>query len=94
MEHSATATSDTTFDTIETTKPSRAVIRTVADAEGVDPTELAPLYTVIDPDKLDTLFQPKATSPGEGTTVGEVRFSYEGYEVRVTASGRVRIEDD
>ncbi|ADD03607.1 uncharacterized protein Nmag_0007 [Natrialba magadii ATCC 43099] len=42
--------------------PSQAIIEAVADREGVDPTEIEPpaydpLYTVINPEALDSLFR-------------------------------------
>lgn len=62
---------------------SQLVVETVADAEGVDPLALPPLYSEIDPDALDALFQPRL-QPTSGPPVGEVQFSYHGYTVRVT----------
>lgn len=76
--------------TREDDPPSRAVVAAVAEAEGVDPTELSPpLYTAIDPDVLDTIFQ--AGSDPEGT--GHLVFEYLGYEVTVLPDGEVRVED-
>ena len=67
--------------------PSWAVIETVADAEGVDETELPPLYEVCDPEALDALFQPSRERNVEA--LNEVRFQYCGYTVCVDAQGRV-----
>jgi len=36
--------------------PSEQIIQTVAQVKGVEPTALEPLYNVVDPDALDTLF--------------------------------------
>lgn len=78
----------------ETREPSRAVVEVVADAEGVDPLELPPLYEAIDPDALDALFRPSACRTDVPPTSGEVRFGYHGHEVHITAAGRVSLEDD
>lgn len=53
------------------------VIEAIADAEGVNPTELSPpLYEVIDPDALENLFT-------SGLTSGKVVFNYNRCEVSV-----------
>jgi len=56
-----------------------AVVYAVADAEGVDPTDLDPLYDTIDPEALDALFA--------GGGEGRIAFTYGGHEVEVTADG-------
>lgn len=86
---------DATVDTAPDYDPreplSRRIVERVADAEGVDPVELDPLYTVVDPDALDSLFQPRlASRDGPG---GELWFEYHDYEVRVGADGRVTLAD-
>lgn len=63
---------------------SDAVIEAVATAEGVKPYQLSEaLYTVFDPDALDSLFH---------TSNGTVTFTYHGYEVTVDATGEVELE--
>lgn len=91
MEHS-TLTLEAPNRVQEGDQLSRAVVEAVSNAEGVDATELTPLYTAIDPDALESLFKPEVL--GEDQQVdGEIRFSYHGYEVRVTASGEVDLTD-
>ena len=65
---------------------SAAVVSAVADAKGVDPLELDPLYDVIDADALDAIF-----SPAQGTAPrsAELRFSMAGCEVVVRGTGEV-----
>ena len=64
------------------------VVETVAALKDTEPAELdQPLYTVIDPDALDTLFTPKRN--GMARTGGEVQFTYCGYSITVTATGVV-----
>lgn len=72
---------------------SQRVIETVAEAESVDPTELTPLFSVVDPDVLDTLFRPQRKAGEVPDATAEVRFSYHGYEVRATAAGRVSLTE-
>ena len=67
---------------------SETVVTTVAEREGVEPTELTPLYEVVDPDALDGLFAPLGGSP---STEGEVTFPYQGYEVTAYSTGRVEL---
>lgn len=72
------------FDWTEAETPSSAVVAAVSDVSGDDPTDIEPLYDVVDPDSLDDLFAP-ARSP---RLTGAVRFEYHGYPVTVTADGR------
>lgn len=68
--------------------PSTDVVLAIVEREGVDPTDLeTPLCKVIDPDALDTLYPSDGTAPPHG----RVTFSYNGYNVRVTADRDVRI---
>lgn len=62
---------------------SNAVVQAVADADGVDETELEkPLADVIDPDALDRLFR---------DSTGSLSFRYLGYTVNVDHSGTVDV---
>lgn len=60
------------------------VVEEVAAREGVQPTDLDPLYGVVDPDALDSLFR-----NGSGT----VTFEYHGYEVIAGSDGHVALRD-
>ncbi|RQH03036.1 HalOD1 output domain-containing protein [Natrarchaeobius oligotrophus] len=77
--------------------PSRAVVESVARAEGVPPEELRPpeyepLHAVVDPDALDSLF---GTRPdGRRRSGGSVSFIYCGYDVTIEANGSVTLESD
>jgi len=71
---------------------SDTVVRAVSTASGLAATPssdadlaLDPLYTVIDPDTLDTMFAGRA---GAGT----VTFDYHGYTVTAHGSGRVVLD--
>lgn len=65
---------------------SEQVILAVAEATGTDPTQLGPLYDVIDPDALDQLFQRRSGLPRAGSRVD---FTMDGCEVTVHGSGKV-----
>lgn len=64
------------------------IVREVADREGVDFTELPPLYDRVDPDALETL----AGSLGQNDE-GEIEFAYCGYDVLVDGDGHVIVTD-
>jgi hypothetical protein len=75
-----------------TDSASRRVVREVAEATGSDPTDLPPLYEVVDPDALDGLFRSRtAESETSGTEVAGsgpvVRFSYADRHVSVRRDG-------
>ncbi|MFD1562485.1 HalOD1 output domain-containing protein [Haloarchaeobius amylolyticus] len=73
---------------------SEAIIEAIAAEHEIDALELAdefgPLYDVIDPSALDSLFQ----STGETSrTAGCVTFVYADYRVEVDQTGRVELAD-
>lgn len=80
----------------QSTPPSRdtasvdsRIVQQVAEREERDPTELPPLYDVIDPDALNTIIA--GTTPSDRKAV-RVTFTYCGYVVRVNSDNEVRIE--
>jgi hypothetical protein len=73
------------------TAPSTAVVETVAEATGEPITEIGPLYDSIDPDALDTLFQPHGTSPQ--CNDGYVSFEFADHTVAVHANGSVTLRE-
>lgn len=67
---------------------SAIVIESIARELGVDPTDLPEqLYSVLNPDALDSLFA------GRANEEGVVMFSYCGFDVTVTADGEVTLEN-
>lgn len=68
-----------TFDA-DGVAPSVAAVEAVSAVADVDPTDLPPLYSVVDPDALDTLL--------EGGGPVDVVFELAGHHVRLD-SGRV-----
>lgn len=75
----------------ERSSVSQSVVEAIAEAEGVDPTEVTPpLYSAIDPTALDEIFTSTPTTGREG---GRVVFTYEGYEVTVSGDGYVSVAE-
>lgn len=71
---------------------SEAVIRTIADAEGISPLDVhPPLATVIDPDALDQVVASLTRWSDE--PAGVVEFPYNGYIVSVTGDGVVSVSE-
>lgn len=66
------------------------VLRTVAAYANKEPTELPPLYQVVHPDGLDTIFASMTDGPERAS--GKVVFPYAGFQVTVWADGSVDIE--
>ena len=62
------------------------VVEQIADLEGVDPVELEPLMTYIDPDVFSQL-------QADGKSTWQVLFHTDKYEVRVNSQGTVTIYD-
>ncbi|THE65894.1 hypothetical protein D8Y22_05050 [Salinadaptatus halalkaliphilus] len=78
--------------TVSSSKPSVTIVERIAKRDGVDPTELTPpLYSAIDPEALDSLFS--TTDGTDARSVGNVRFTYNGYEVCVQSSGEISISE-
>ena len=65
---------------------SETVVRGVAFARGVDPTDMEPLHSFIDPAALDVIFA--------NTEDGHVQFSVDDVDVRVHASGEVEVRSE
>ncbi|MEY7852254.1 HalOD1 output domain-containing protein [Natrarchaeobius sp. A-rgal3] len=84
------SSSDETSVLTDVRSPSQSIVAAVAAREGVDavdiePPEYDPLYTVVDPESLDTLFETRT----EPLKTARVSFEYEGYEIVVYGDGRV-----
>jgi HSP20 family molecular chaperone IbpA len=74
---------------IQRCPPSETIVRRIANREGVDPTELEPLYDVIDLETLDRL---TGETAGTDSDV-QIGFTYRGYEVTVTGEGVIHIHE-
>lgn len=65
------------------------IVETVADARDVDPVDLPPLYTAIDPDALNAMFDTDRRAPGRPD---RLEFHYVGRVVVVAGDGSVTAE--
>lgn len=63
--------------------PSESIVEQVAACEGVDQTELTPLFEAIDPEALDKLVETRQRNG----SLDRVTFTYHGYAVNVTGDG-------
>jgi hypothetical protein len=68
---------------------SEEVVRAVAAHDGVDETELPPLYDALDPDALDTVL---ASARDNGRGRASAAFEYAGHRIVVTDDRTVTIE--
>lgn len=75
-----------TFDWTVFEGPSMAVVAAVAEESDENPGALLPIYEVVDPDSLDTIFAEDSESTRIST--GSIQFEYHGYSVIVKANGR------
>lgn len=66
------------------------LLRVVADARGVDPTELRRIASVLDPDALDALFRSYTARDRPGPV--SVSFEYEGHHVVAMSTGTIALE--
>lgn len=73
-------------------QPSEALIAAVATLSGTDATSLPPLYDVIDPEALDSLYEHVRERNGGDSSAYQITFPYEGYDVCVEFDGRIRLE--
>lgn len=76
-----------TFEDDSTGRVSTDVVTAVAEARDVEPTELPPLYDVIDPDALDGIF--RSQFGGQSLGEGRITFTLAGCEVVVESDGGV-----
>lgn len=63
------------------------IVRAIADLDGVDPTEMDPLYGSVDPDLLQALLD------DDRRVTGDVMFTYRGYRVTVGTDGDIVITE-
>lgn len=78
-----------TINTGEMAAISERVIEKVAAVTGTDPLEMEPLYSRVDPDCLESLFDDR-TVP-ESRNQGHVAFPLDGCQVVVEADGTVEV---
>lgn len=69
--------------------PWKAIVRAVSAVEGVQSTDVEPLYESVDPDALDALMNGPVVIGNSGTI--DVEFQYSGYRVHVRNDGTITI---
>ncbi|RLM89078.1 HalOD1 output domain-containing protein [Haloarcula sp. Atlit-7R] len=74
------------FDASRDGGASHAVVTALAAVTGNGPTEIEPLYDVVDPDALDALFQHGSDDSKSGIAVS---FELDGSDVTVYSTGEV-----
>ena len=67
-----------------------SVVWAIAEAAGVDPTALPPLYEYVDTDALNAMFD-RRDGPSDDTAL--LSFQVETWNVFVSADGRIRVCD-
>lgn len=78
-----------TFDWTDAESITAAVIDAVAAATGDPPTSIEPLYTAVDPDALDGIFESRRMESAPIEPL--VEFPYHGVSVQVSATGEGRV---
>ncbi|MFP9192677.1 HalOD1 output domain-containing protein [Natronosalvus vescus] len=65
------------------------LVRAVAAIDGVSPSELDSLYDSVDPESVSKLL----SHAGEHDCRLSIEFTYEGYTIAVSDSGRIHVRD-
>lgn len=81
---------DAQFGSVNDRSPTDVIIEALAEAAGVDPEELPPLYEFIEPDAIDTLFDRHDGAEGSGALLS---FTVDTWNVFLRADGRIRVCD-
>ena len=71
--------------------PVEIIIEALAEAAGVDPVDLPPLFDFIEPDAVDQLFM---EHDGASQTDAILSFRFETWNVFIRADGRIRVCDN
>jgi hypothetical protein len=87
---SCTPVIDATYKAETDDSPAEAIITALADAAGIEPVELPPLYDYVDFDALNSLFERQ--QPTTDTDI-ILSFQIETWNVFVRADGRIRVCD-
>jgi hypothetical protein len=87
---SCTPVVDAKYDSESDQPPAEVIVDALAEAAGVDPLELPPLFDYVDPDALNSLF-----GKHDGTKDADAILSFriENWNVFVRADGHIRICD-
>lgn len=80
---------NSTTNTDDTVPVSQRVVEEVAAVTGTDPLEIEPLYTRVDPDCLESIFDD--TSIPERRSQGHLTFPLDGCRVVIHADGEIEV---
>ena len=80
---------DAEYDVRSDGSVTEAIVWALADAAGVDPTALPPLFDHVDPDALNALFTRRDSDTGD--TI--LSFQVDTWNVFVRSDGRIRVCD-
>lgn len=72
------------YGDFDSRSPAVAVAYAVAEADGVEPTELPPLGETIDPNAVNQCIEDESFS-------GQIQFEYAGYDVSVNSHGVIHL---
>ncbi|MFC6862967.1 HalOD1 output domain-containing protein [Halomicroarcula sp. GCM10025817] len=81
---------DAEYDSTSGRPPTETIIRALADAAGVEPVDLPPIYEYVDPEALDALFEGHDGDTDSDTILS---FQVDAWNVFVHSDGRIRICD-
>ena len=70
--------------------PAEVIVEALAEAAGVDPIDLPPLFDFVDPDAIEQLFMGHDSAPHADALLS---FRVETWNVFVRADGRIRVCD-
>jgi len=81
---------DAEYDFENNSSATEAIVSALADAVGVEPTDLPPLTNYVDPNALNALIE-----PSDGVTNGDTLLSFrvDTWNVFVRSDGRIRVCD-
>ncbi|WP_418286493.1 HalOD1 output domain-containing protein [Halorubrum sp. DTA46] len=85
-----TPVADAEYDFESDNSAIEAIIWALADAVGVDPTDIPPLFDYVDPDALNALFDPSDRATDGGSLLS---FQVDTWNVFVRSDGRIRVCD-
>ncbi|WP_178915566.1 HalOD1 output domain-containing protein [Natronomonas gomsonensis] len=81
---------DAEYDSESDSSATEAIISALAEAVGVEPTNLPPLFDYVDPDALNALFEPSDSATNGDTLLS---FQVDTWNVFVRSDGRIRVCD-
>jgi hypothetical protein len=82
-----------TYDWETDASLSSTIVETLAAVNETEPINMEPLFTVINPDALDQLFEPLCGSDRRNGD-GRIEFLFDDHRIIVSASGEITIRPD